>query len=462
MLVRMPAHPRVLLVHPGALYGGRWAVPFVVKPALMSLFSHLRAAGVEVDVVDLQVELGNPGPDGVEEYLRRADELVAARRPELLAISCWSSLEYLGAVEVARRAKARDPEVRIVVGGYHPTAVPEDFTGPDMPFDLVVRGEGEVALLEAVTAGLQPGGGCTVIDGSPLPLDRPALDFAAYPYVKDRPGELAVYLSRGCPYTCAFCMEGVKGHAWRPYPVAIAIDVVARAMALRPHVLFIQDACFAHRASWRREFLQGLLDLDLHLPIWVEMRADRIDGDDLELLQRLDVFLQLGVETMSPVMATRMNKAKDGARYVAAVDATLREIVTRGMPSKAFLIFHHPGETPDTAEETIGYFERLVDEAPKSGLIVGGQPYAYFPGSHVAEHLEEYERLYGTRVAHPAWWRGPGAHHELAIDVVPSREIPDPRAWVPLAARVKEIKRRTLAKMPAAAQLLLFRYFERL
>jgi len=161
-------------------------------------------------------------------------------------------------------------------------------------------------------------------------------------------------------------------------------------------------------------------------------------------------------------MATRMNKRRTApATWPPSTRRSVRS-VARGMLSKAFLIFHHPGEDAGHRRRDRRLLRAPRRRGPKSGLIVGGQPYAYFPGSHVADHLDEYERLYGTRIAHPAWWRGPGVHHELAIDVVPSREITDPRAWVPLAARIKEVKRRTLAKMPAAAQLLFFRYYERL
>ena len=54
---------RVLLVFPGSLYGGRWADGPRVKPELVQLFTELRRAGFDTDVLDLEAELGNPADD---------------------------------------------------------------------------------------------------------------------------------------------------------------------------------------------------------------------------------------------------------------------------------------------------------------------------------------------------------------------------------------------------------------
>jgi len=462
---------RVLLLNPGSLYGGEWAGRYPVKPALLGLFSYLAANGVPVEVLDLQMELGNPEPHQVDAYLARGRELLARRTFDLLAVSCWSSLEYLAALRLTEYAREAEPRARIVVGGYHPTAAPEEFARPGSPFDVVVRGEGEQALLELAAdgrAGRRYGAGDggsagrrrpLVVDGRPLPADRIYADFAGYPYVKGRPATLGVYLSRGCPFHCAFCMEGAKGSAWRPYPVDEALRVVKSALGLRPHVLTFQDACFGYRASWRREFLSGLVDLGVDVPLWAEARADRLAADDMDLMQRLELYLQLGVETMSSTMAGIMRKAPDGERYVTAVDAALRELNRRRLLTKVFLILNHPGETAETAEQTVGYFERFVAEQPELSVIVNAQPFAYFPGSDIAQRLEHYERRYGTRVAHADWWTKAGDQHELATEVRPSRELADGRGYV---ERIHALSGDMVAKMPASAKLLFFRHLTKL
>lgn len=112
--------PRLLLLHPGALYGGSWAGALPLKTALVALYSYLRAHDVDPQVLDLQLELGNPTPEQVEEYLERGAKRLLSLDFDVLGISCWSSLEYLAAVEFATRMRALRPRTLIVVGGYHP------------------------------------------------------------------------------------------------------------------------------------------------------------------------------------------------------------------------------------------------------------------------------------------------------------------------------------------------------
>lgn len=448
---------RVLLLHPGSLYGGAWASPCTLKPALVSLFSFLRDHGVEVDVVDLQTELGNPEPDTIPRYLGRGREMLDRRDFDLLAVSCWSSLEYLASVELAAHVRATRPQLPIVVGGYHPTAVPEDFSDAAAPFDVVVRGEGEHVLLALATEKLPEGDGerAAVIDGVPLEMDGWLPDVAGYPYLTERPGVVHLYLSRGCPHTCVFCMEACKGRDWRPYPVEQALQAVARALELRPSGLAFGDACFGHLAGWRRDFLRGLVEMGVDVPLWVEMRADRLRDEDLDLLKRLDSYLQLGVETMLPAMATIMGKAEDGAAYVRAVDRVLHLTTARDLLTKVVLVLNHPGETAATLDESIGYFETLVARDHRLSLTLGAQLCTFFPGSPLAAELDWFARTYGAEVRHPEWWKEAAPSHALAVDVRPSSELEGSRDWFP---RYEALLPILLAKMSDGSELALERH----
>lgn len=457
----MPGSPRrVLLLHPGALYGGGWANLFRAKPALVSLRSYLEAHGIATEVLDLQVELGNPEPADVPAYLRRGEELIGGRRFELLAVSCWSSLEYLAAVELARRVRAADPSLPIAVGGYHPTAVPQDFLEPGTPFSAVVQGEGEVVLAElardpSFTGAAAP----VVIPGQPLPLDEPAFDLAGYPYTDVRREGIAVYLSRGCPNRCAFCMEGSKGPGWRAYPVEKAVSLVRTLAAFDPLVLRFCDACFACRAPWRRAFFRRLAEERIAVPLWAETRADRLTGEDLDLVSRLDLLLNFGVETMAPTIAEVMRKGVDGRRYVERVARTLEAVNDRSLLAKVYLVFNHPGETALTAAETLDYVRGFVETHDQLSVFFNAQTYAYFPGSDIALRLPSYERAYGTSVAHPHWWGEQGPHHELATRVRATRGYDGGEAAV---AEVKALFPRTKAKMPPATLLQLIAHAARL
>ncbi|MDI7268942.1 MAG: cobalamin-dependent protein, partial [Myxococcota bacterium] len=139
----MPARPGVLLVQP-ASYPSR-AQDFGV-PHLLALAGWVeREAGVEPLVLDLRHERD---PD------RALREAIDGSRPVVVGISCYSSFDYLDAVETARKARTAAPSARIVAGGYHASACPEDFTRlPDL-FDHVVVGDGERALVQSFASAL--------------------------------------------------------------------------------------------------------------------------------------------------------------------------------------------------------------------------------------------------------------------------------------------------------------------
>ncbi len=361
---------RVLLLWPGSVWADdhvRRHVP--VKLPLLALFSYLRHHHVEVEVLDLHTELGRPQPDreAVEAYYRAGLRLLEARTFDVLAISCWTSFDYVASCELARRVRDRDPAVVIVVGGYHPTAEPDDFTGPGSPFDAVVRGEGEAALLDIARHGLERTGHVPVIDGARLPMDEPYVDLEGFPYLESRPFKLDLAMSRGCPHQCAFCAGPSQGRSWRAYPVPVALQVARAALKLRPRVLDFLDPCFGSRASWRREFLAGLAATEPGAVISVQTRADSVTADDLDIMRRMDFYLQIGVETLSPAMAETMGKSRDGERYVRRAKRLLEDASDRDVLTLANIVVNHPGETPETLETTVDSLEAFV-ASRQSGL----------------------------------------------------------------------------------------------
>ncbi len=450
------ARPRILLLHPGSLYGGDWPSTHPLKGALVSIYSYLRAHDADIEVLDLSARLGNPRPEEVDSFLADGMEAIRQHDFEIIGISCWSSLEYLAAVEFATRVRAERPATLIVVGGFHPTAVPADFTYTGSPFDIVVSGEGETALLQIVREAARGGGAAArVVSGTPLPMDRSYFDLDGFPDLTQRPFAVGVYMSRGCPYRCTFCLEPGRGAGtWRHYSVENALAVVAKARSYNPQLIIFHDPCFAYGHSWRHAFLEGLVDMKLEQSLWAELRADRLKPQDLDLIGRLDFQLLLGVETMSPRMATIMRKAADGERYVREVDATLRELNDRRLLTRTTLILNHPGETAETAEETVSYFERFATDDESLTVIPTMGLFRYYPGADTAIRREYYEHTYGTRFLHPEWWKERRPQLELAV----AREGAfEPQPYLERCIAAANV---VFRRMPAAQKLHLLMYYK--
>jgi len=153
-------------------------------------------------------------------HIRR---LVQASDPFLVGISALFTPYIESALETARIVKACHPDCRVVLGGHHPTVLPEAVMECGV-VDFVLRGEGEASmpmLAHAVKQGLPvrsvPGIVCRNADGS-LYVREPAVSDSldAYPlpadhlirqsfYRRGKKSSVVVTASRGCPMTCSYC-----------------------------------------------------------------------------------------------------------------------------------------------------------------------------------------------------------------------------------------------------------------
>ena len=217
-----------------------------------------------------------------------------------------------------------------------------------------------------------------------------------------------------------------------------------------PRVIGFHDPCFGHLKSWRREFLSGLAEAKVDVPMWAETRVDFTDAEDLDLFERCGFYLFFGVETMSPRMAEIMRKAPDGEKYVRAADETLREVNRRQMLSKALLLMNHPGDTAESAEQTVGYFERFVAEHDKVTVLVDVKKYRHLAGNDIDVRRTYYERTYGTRFVHPDWYREPAPNLDLADASIVNPGFEDVDEY---ERRIDDLNPQILRKMPAARQL---------
>ena len=231
---------RVLFVYPN-LY-----TQMGFNHGLASLSAVLKADGHETRLLNLNENLGTVPSD---------EELYADVRgwgPGLIGFSCLT-MQYREAVRIAsmlrRRADAEGIELPpFVVGGIHPTMVPEEVMA-DGVWDHVGVGECEDALLALVRAtergerpddlpnflswkdGVRPAAAdaCWAEDAEPLPLEEARAlfrrnpvgefpDFAALPIpdyalfetqaiLDQKHGWFGLMTSRGCPYRCTYCLN---------------------------------------------------------------------------------------------------------------------------------------------------------------------------------------------------------------------------------------------------------------
>ena len=428
--------PCVLLLSPGIL---KWTDADFGLPHLVSLGGYLlRELPVRVEILDLNYEGGD------HRRLLQTLEGLGASRFLLIGVACYSSYDYLRVMTLARFLRRRYPGVPLVAGGYHASACPDDLLVEGSPFDAVVVGEGERPLrsiAETLLGGGRLDGRIHGPDPVPelddLPPYRWELLSRYWPRARQIGGKLQIYLSRGCPYHCTFCMERAKSdYRWRSFSPERALEELrrlARFTALGDWVVNVADPLFGFQRAWRRSVLEGIVREEL-LPrqYWTLTRTDDLDEEDVRLLAAARFSIGLGLESGSPELLRRMQKTKQPERYLAAVERLAERSRRHGLTWAANIIVGHPGETPETFRETAAFVTRLFTREEETRGWLSIDPFRLYPGSHVHEHRAAWERDCGTRFHDPTWWT-------RWYDTSFRSEFVDPSATMRFEDRVREM-----------------------
>jgi hypothetical protein len=451
---------RVLLVYPGSLYGGSWAEGPRVKPELVGLSTEVRRAGFAVEVLDLEAELGGPDDDAAREaFLRAAEERLNEREADLVVLSCWSALQFSATVAIAERVRRLHPDAVIAVEGYHVSARPDDFAYDGAPYNWLIVGEAESAVVtvaRAVAAGDRDTSCARALEGTPLALDAEHLpDYAAYPYSEKGLPSLGVFLSRGCPYNAPACMLRPGGGGWHAYPPDVALGLLESLAGLAPGRIDVLDPAFGYEAAWRRLVLDRLAVADRRdLSLSVAAKPGDLTRQDIDKLYQARLRLRLDVGTLSEQLLSRTGQAPSPRRSLDHALDLLAYINAKGLVTTASFTFNQPGETRASAAETLDALERFVDGAPNTPVTLVGESWAFLPAGEPAADVEAPAQRYGTVIAQPEWWKQPVAAEAAARAVVASDDLAAEAPgfdghWRP---RFEELRARLAGKLTAEAR----------
>jgi anaerobic magnesium-protoporphyrin IX monomethyl ester cyclase len=207
----------------------------------------------------------------------------------LIGISALFTPYVDATIQTAEHVKASHPACKIVIGGHHPTALPESVL-ESRAIDFVLRGEGEVGMpfLAKALKGrypLQqvPGIAYRRPDGT-IQVNEPALmeDLDAYPlpsfhllrhsyYQRGTRNSTVIAASRGCPMRCTYCSVGVaSGFRYRRRRVSSVLgEIEAAVEAYNIGFIDFEDENLSLEREW---FLELLLEI-----------RTRLGGNGLEL-----------------------------------------------------------------------------------------------------------------------------------------------------------------------------------
>lgn len=336
-------------------------VEIILPLGVTYLASHLRCQGFDVAFVDAVgegIHAVTPIDDIPEGLLRGLpdEETVKLIPPDVdvIGVSCMFSVNWVVNRRLLQAIRRAFPDKVLMIGGEHATAMPEYCLRDAGVIDFVVLGEGESTtadLLWSLDRGDEP----TAVPGvgflkdgayrvSPPRQRERDVDRIPWPAWDMLPVEtylgntvsaaldcgrsMPIIASRGCPYDCTFCSNGVMwGRLWR---ARTAEDVVAEIehnyKSYRiDHVDFF-DLTMITKRSWIVEFCERMIERKLGVS-WqiICTRSEAIDAEVTQLLKRAGCnFITYAPESGSEQVLKDIRKKVNIEAMLASIQAAYR------------------------------------------------------------------------------------------------------------------------------------------
>lgn len=351
-----------------------------VMPALGLLYlaGYLRANGHGVSILDAE---------GLGYSLEQTVDEVRHLAPDVLGITT-TTLSVHQAAAVAQRAKSFLPSLRVILGGPHVTALPEDTMSRFPAVDGCVLGDGEISfgrIVDNIANGRSLGDGVDGFlwrDGARLVLnektrhlhDLDSLPMPAFDLLDGFPHRYRppfhsfhqlpvanIVTARGCPGVCSFCDRSVFGR--KPFFHSVAyimemIELLVEKYGVRE--ISIKDDMFVVDKGRVFQFCDALRERKLDITWSCNARVNYVSDDMLGAMKSAGCWMiSYGIESGSPEMLGKMMKGIT----LKQVDNALELTRKHGIVSKGFFMIGIPGETEQTLQQTLEYLPRLrLDE----------------------------------------------------------------------------------------------------
>jgi radical SAM superfamily enzyme YgiQ (UPF0313 family) len=164
-----------------------------------------------------------------------------------------------------------------------------------------------------------------------------------------------VETSRGCPYSCDFCVAPIhQGHKFRERSAKALVDEIERGYRdLGIDFFYLWGDTVTLNVKSFSAFCEELIARNLPVQWFGNARADNLtDPAFVHRLRRAGCWmLALGIETESEEIRKDMVKRLERQK----IQAAFRNMRDAGIKSFAFFIFGYPGDTVETMEHTIDY-----------------------------------------------------------------------------------------------------------
>jgi len=363
---------KILLINPPWVIGedkNLWKQVASCWPSLGLAYiaAVLEKAGHLVKYLDCSAE---------ELTVKKTQKALAAYREEFDFIGLTATTPLINnALAIAQAAKEIFPQAKIVLGGVHPSVMPDEVLAQPV-VDFVVIDEGEETMLELVSGknpaeilGLGYKQNSQTIKNQLRPLikDLDAIPPPAYqllPMKKYYPAvgsykrlpAMILFATRGCPGRCTFCHRAFRGVVRKRSAKNIIneIKILQRDYGIK-EVAFYDDT-FTLFKDVVREFCETIIREKINITWSCFTRVDYVNEELLKLMKQAGCHLILfGVESADEQILKNIKK-NISLKQVEAVVKLARQL---GIETRASFMFGNQGETEETIKQTIDFAIKL-------------------------------------------------------------------------------------------------------
>ncbi|MFC1699110.1 B12-binding domain-containing radical SAM protein [Candidatus Omnitrophota bacterium] len=398
----------VLLINPPyrnlfkRISGASWLTPPL---GLAYLAAVLEQIGDKLRIEDLDMI---DHPEGYAEHLQG---VLQEFNPELVGITSTTPNIYQ-AQRIAKLVKQFNREIKVVLGGPHPSALPEEVLASEF-VDFVVKGEGELALTKLSQKLNTPGhdfseirglyykqdgkiiqnGPCEYVqDLNALPDPaRHLLDFTQYthPLMKEKVAA-TILTGRGCPYQCTFCNKKIFGTTVRLRSIdSVIAEIIAINQKYNIREFHIIDDIFNINVERVVEFCHKIIALNkkfiFALPNGI--RADMLFEDTAKLMKKAGFYsVSFGLESANEKTLIKIRKRLD----LKQVEQAFRIARRAGLETVAFIIVGFPNESEEDLNNTLRFLRKIKPD------VVDFQTLIPLPGTEIYDELKANNQIVET------------------------------------------------------------------
>jgi anaerobic magnesium-protoporphyrin IX monomethyl ester cyclase len=301
--------------------------------------------------------------------------------PKIIGFSAFTP-EVLAVYEDVNAIKNNFPDIKIVLGGPHPSALPELTLQENTNIDFIVVGEGEITLVELAKAiinnqnnfdgipGIYYKNGNEIFHTLPRAviknideIDFPAydlLDMDMYTYFqKEFSGLRAMnmFTSRGCPFLCTYCSHAVFGRAVRFRSIdniMNEISILYNKYEIRT-ISFVDD-CFTLKKNRVIEICDQLIKSNFKIKWSCFSNISTIDEPLLEKMKEAGCYkISFGVESGNQALLDVVRKNQNLSQIKEIIKMTKKS----GIQTLAFFMIGLPGETKETIKQSKKFAKKI-------------------------------------------------------------------------------------------------------